>query len=385
MNGNKWFDSALWERLSASTAEGSTLPNAAYVDPDFFEAEKDCVFKNSWVFAEFAHLLPKTGSVRPVEVAGQSLLLAKDTDGIIRAFHNVCIHRGAALVEEPKSGCRNIVCPNHSWSYNLTGKLLARPHFFGGDQHDTKPADCATTNLKEVACHTWHDWIFVNLSGNAGPFSSYIAPVLEKISDYDLDSLGPGGSLTFDIEANWKLAVENFIEPYHVFSCHPWLHSFVPMAERDAPTFENHILLCGYTFQSSDPARGEGLPYFPGLPEHKKNRGDWFVLFPNFAFEIFPDQLVTLVTTPISAKCSRETISLYFVGDGASGKQYQGAREAVIKNWHDLNLEDIGILERMQRGRLSDGFNGGVLSPYWDPVQQHFARLIYQAMVLKDQ
>ena len=385
MNGNEWFDSTLWERLSASTAEGSTLPNAAYVDPDFFEAERDCVFKNSWVFAEFSHLLPKTGSVRPVEVAGQSLLLAKDTDGIIRAFHNGCIHRGAALVEEPKSGCRNIVCPNHSWSYNLKGKLLARPHFFGGDQHDTKPADCATTNLKEVACHTWHDWIFVNLSGNAGPFSSYIAPVLEKISDYDLDSLGPGGSLTFDIEANWKLAVENFIEPYHVFSCHPWLHSFVPMAERDAPTFENHILLCGYTFQSSDPARGEGLPYFPGLPEHKKNRGDWFVLFPNFAFEIFPDQLAVLVTTPISAKCSRETIGLYFIGDGANGEQYESARDTVIKNWHDLNLEDIGILERMQKGRLSDGFNGGVLSPYWDPVQQHFARLIYQAMVLKDQ
>ena len=289
MNGNQWFDSTRWDRLSAPTAEGSTLPNAAYVDPGFFEAERDCVFKNSWVFAEFAHLLGEVGSVRPVEVAGQSLLLTRDTDGIIRAFHNVCIHRGAALVEEPKTNCRNIVCPNHSWSYSLKGKLLARPHFFGGDQHDTQPADCATTNLVEVPCHTWYDWIFVNIAGNAGPFSLYIAPVLEKISDYDLDSLGLGGSLTFDIQANWKLAVENFIEPYHVFSCHPWLHSFVPMAERDAPTFENHILLCGYTFQRTDPARGEGLPYFPGLPEHKKNRGDWFVLFPKFAFENFPD------------------------------------------------------------------------------------------------
>jgi len=95
--------------------------------------------------------------------------------------------------------------------------------------------------------------------------------------------------------------------------------------------------------------------------------------------------LAVLVTTPISAKCSRETIGLYFIGDGANGEQYESARDTVIKNWHDLNLEDIGILERMQKGRLSDGFNGGVLSPYWDPVQQHFARLIYQAMVLKDQ
>ena len=109
------------------------------------------------------------------------------------------------------------------------------------------------------------------------------------------------------------------------------------------------------------------------------------MLFPNFAFEIFPDQLATLVTTPISAQSSRETISLYFVGEGADGEQFRAARDTVIKNWHDLNLEDIGILERMQRGRLSDGFNGGVLSPYWDPVQQHFARLIYKAMASTSQ
>jgi choline monooxygenase len=190
-----------------------------------------------------------------------------------------------------------------------------------------------------------------------------------------------GGSLNFDIQANWKLAVENFIEPYHVFSCHPWLHSFVTMAERDPPTFEDHILSCGYTFKKTDPARGEGLPYFPGLPDSKKNRGDWFVLFPNFAFEVFPDQLVVFVPIPVDASHTTENISLYFVGDGAHSEQYHHARNAVIKNWHDLNLEDIGILQRMQEGRLSDGFDGGVLSPYWDPVQQHFARLIYQAMV----
>ena len=125
MSDNQWFDQELWQRLSAPTAEGSALPNVAYVDPDFFAAERDCVFKRHWVFAEFAHLLAEPGSVRPVEVAGQSLLLTKDADGGIRAFHNVCIHRGAVLIEEPRSDCRNIVCPNHSWSYSLKGKLLA--------------------------------------------------------------------------------------------------------------------------------------------------------------------------------------------------------------------------------------------------------------------
>jgi choline monooxygenase len=381
LNKTQWLDEALWQRLNAPTSEGSTLPNAAYIDPEFFQEEREWVFKKNWVFAEFAHKLAETGTVRPVQVAGQSLLLTKDTDGIIRAFHNVCIHRGAALIKESKTNCRNIVCPNHSWSYSLKGKLLARPHFFGGDQHDTQPTDCVSSNLVEVHCDTWHDWIFVNLDGQAGAFSSHIAPIVEKLEGYDLESLHLGGSLSFDIQANWKLAIENFIEPYHVFSCHPWLHSFVTMAERDPPTFEDHILSCGYTFKETDPTRGEGLPYFPNLPDHKKNRGEWYVLFPNFAFEIFPDQLVVFIPTPIDAGVSKETISLYFVGDGAHSEQYHHARNAVIKNWHDLNLEDIGILERMQEGRLSDGFDGGVLSPYWDPVQQHFARLIYQAMV----
>ena len=382
MNGTEWLDEALWQRLNAPTAEGSTLPNAAYVDPGFFLKEQACVFKKNWVFAEFAHKLSDTRTVYPVQMSGQSLLLTKDTDGVIRAFHNVCIHRGAALVDKPISNCRTIVCPNHSWSYSLKGRLLARPHFFGGDKHDTQPTNCTSSNLVEVHCHTWHDWIFVNLDGQAGPFSSYIAPLLEKLKGYDLDSLGIGGSLNFDIHANWKLAIENFIEPYHVFSCHPWLHSFVTMSERLPPTFENHILSCGYEFKKTDPARGQSLPYFPDLPDCKKNRGDWYVLFPNFAFQIFPDQLVVFIPKPIDASHTKESISLYFVGDGANGDQYHDARDAVINNWHELNLEDIGILERMQNGRLSDGFNGGVLSPYWDPVQQYFARLIYQSMTM---
>jgi choline monooxygenase len=103
-------------------------------------------------------------------------------------------------------------------------------------------------------------------------------------------------------------------------------------------------------------------------------------LFPNFAFEIFPDQLATFVATPSAPDRCKESIGLYFVGDGANSDQYTKARNVVINNWHDLNNEDIGILERMQAGRLSDGFDGGVLSPYWDPVQQHFARLIVESV-----
>ena len=152
------------------------------------------------------------------------------------------------------------------------------------------------------------------------------------------------------------------------------------MEERQAPTFKDKVLSCGYQFQQTDPARGGELPWFPNLPGEKHNRGDWFVLFPNFGFEIFPDQVDVFIAWPQGpAKCC-ETIALYFVGDGASAEKYSAARSHVTQNWNDLNHEDIGIIERMQQGRASEGFDGGVLSPYWDPVLQHFAVLTTEAI-----
>ena len=377
-----FFDKSLDERLNKPTEEGSALPNAAYTHPDFYALEQETVFRKTWVFAAFAHQLQNIGDMLPVEVAGQPIVMVKSDDSKIKAFHNVCRHRGAKLVNEAKTGRRTLVCPNHSWSYSLQGKLLARPHFLGGGRHDINRAECHRADLIEIRCAIWHDWVFVNLDGQAEDLSEHIQPIVDKLAGYDFTDLRFAQSLEFHINANWKLAIENFIEPYHVFSCHPWLNAFVSMTERDPPRFKNHVLFCGYEFQKTDPARGEGLPYFPNLPEEKKKRGDWYVLFPNFGFEIFPDQVDVFIATPMRVDRCKETIALYFIGEGADAEQYIEARNHVIQNWHDLNIEDVGIIERMQAGRSSDGFDGGVLSPYWDPVQQHFARLVVKSMKL---
>ena len=362
-------------RLEQPVADGSALPNLAYTCPDYYQLEQQTLFRDNWVFAGFAHRLARTGDMQPVEVAGQPLVLVRDESSQIRAFHNVCRHRGAQLVSECRNS-RKFICPNHSWSYSLGGRLIARPHFHGGEQHDVNRGDCHRADLAAVRCVTWHDWVFVNLSGDADDFAACIEPITRKLEGYDLTAMHFCEALEFDLEANWKLPIENFIEPYHVFSCHPWLNEFVGMDEREAPGFEDKVLSCGYRFQKPDPARGGQLPWFPNLPADKQDRGDWFVLFPNFGFEIFPDQLDVFVAWPEGPDSCRETIALYFVGDGASAEQYAEARAHVIKNWNDLNQEDIGVVERMQAGRRSDGFDGGVLSPYWDPVLQHFARLV---------
>jgi choline monooxygenase len=366
-------------RLHKSVAESSGLPNIAYTSADFFALEQHTVFRKNWVFAGFAHRLNRIGEMIPVEVAGQPIVLVMAEDGKIRAFHNVCRHRGAQLVTAPKAS-KKFVCPNHSWSYSLEGKLIARPHFYGGEKHDVNQAVCHRADLSPVRCTTWHDWIFVNISGDADPFESCIRPIETRLDGYDFSALHFYQSLEFDLQANWKLAVENFIEPYHVFSCHPWLNDFVGMDRRQPPEFDDKVMFCGYQFQKTDPARGGALPWFPDLPQEKQDRGDWFVMFPNFAFEIFPDQVDVFIASPLGPQKTLETISLYFIGEGAKAKKYAQARDLIKNNWTDLNHEDIGIIERMQCGRASDGFDGGVLSPYWDPVQQHFAALITRAI-----
>jgi choline monooxygenase len=375
-----FFDEDLERRLNLPTEEGSALPNNAYTCDAFHMFEQEKVFRNSWVFAAFVHQLPDPGDMLPVEIAGQPLVIVRDHDLNIRAFHNVCRHRGAKLVAEPQRGRKAFICPNHSWSYSLEGVLQARPHFFGGDQHDINHDSCHRSNLVEIRCAVWHDWVFINIDGTAVEFTEHVSFIEKRIEPYDFSAIGFAQKLEFDLNANWKLAIENFIEPYHVFSCHPWLNSFVSMAQRTPPDFHQQVLFCGYQFDKTDPARGEGLPYFPGLPEEYKKRGDWYVLFPNFAFEIFPDQVDVFIASPVSATRTKETIALYFVGEGANGQEYEQARGRVIENWRELNQEDIGIIERMQAGRASEGFDGGVLSPYWDPVQQQFAKLIVSAL-----
>ena len=366
-------------RLDKPVADGSALPNLAYTCPDFYQLEQQTVFRYNWVFAGFAHQLGEVGDMQAVEVAGQPIVLVLADDKVIHAFHNVCRHRGAKLVND-RHNSKKFVCPNHSWSYSLTGRLIARPHFHGGEKHDVNKAECHRADLVEIRCVTWHDWVFVNLSGDADDFMTCVEPITRKLEGYDLSTMRFSEAMEYDIAANWKLPIENFIEPYHVFSCHPWLNDFVGMDEREAPGFDAKVLLCGYRFEQPDPARGGQLPWFPNLPLEKQDRGDWFVLFPNFAFEIFPDQVDVFIAWPQGPEKCRETIALYFVGAGATAEKYSAARAHVLKNWNDLNHEDIGIIERMQSGRKSDGFDGGVLSPYWDPVQQHFARLVSNAI-----
>ena len=198
------------------------LPAAAYTSEAFFALENERIFSRSWVFAGFAHELSRPGDAVPVAVAGRPVLLVRDTAGEVRAFHNVCRHRCLKLVDEPGNVGRAIRCPYHSWTYGLDGALRAAP-YFGGREPRAAPAgfDRSQHGLVPVRSAVWHDWVFVNLDGSAPPFEEFIAPLRSRLDGLDLPRMQHLATIDLgEVAANWKLLMENFIEPYHVQFVH---------------------------------------------------------------------------------------------------------------------------------------------------------------------
>ncbi len=369
-------------RVYAPIEQASGLPNAAYWSPDWYQLEQERLFRRCWVFAGAEAEVAQPGDVKPLEAGGVPVLLARGRDGTIRAFQNVCRHRGIQLVEAP---CNRTVltCPYHAWSYGLDGKLRSRPHFHGADKGDSfNDGGGDKLDLLEVRCDSYHGCVFVDLSGTAAPLHDWLAPLTDALSGYDLSALRWAGRLDFEIDANWKLIYENFIEEYHVFALHPRLHDFVPMGLRNVGGWHDNTFANGYRFPAVEPGRGEGMPHYPGLSEENRARGQWFLTLPHFALEVFPDQLAVLAATPLAPDRTREELHIFLIGDEAAhGDRFAAGRKAIFSTWDDLNKEDLGILPRLQQGRRCPGYDGGRLSAHWEQPTLDFCRKIVDLMM----
>jgi len=365
----------------APIEEASGLPNAAYWSPDWLALEQERVFRRSWVFAGAEAEIAEPGQMKPIEIGGAPLILVRDHAGSVRGFHNVCRHRGAKLVTAPcKTG--SITCPYHAWNYRLDGKLRARPHFHGADVPETfKEGGGPKLDLMPVRTETWNGCIFVNVSGDAAPLSDWLAPLIRRTAAYDFGAIRWAGKLDFEVNANWKLVYENYMEGYHVFAVHPRLLKFAPMNVRWSGEWDGHVFYNDYIFPEVEEGRGAGLPTYPNLPEADAKRGLWFLCFPHFAAEVYPDQFTLLVSYPVAPDQTREELHVFLIGEAATSPDFASARQEVIQMWDDLNREDLSMLERLQQGRLSPAYDGGRLSPHWEGPTQAFGRRIIEKII----
>ena len=197
------------------------LPSEAYTDNDFWIKEGKTVFSDNWMFVGFVHELNSVGDAITLTVANQPILILKNSENKIVAFHNVCSHRCLKLVDKNKNLGKFISCPYHAWIYDLSGNLIRAPHFGGTNNHEPKGFKTKNNGLKSIRIKTWNDWIFINLNNNALPFEKYASPLIKQLKAFNLKKIKPVATLDFGkIFTNWKFLIENFIEPYHVQFVH---------------------------------------------------------------------------------------------------------------------------------------------------------------------
>ncbi len=372
-------------RFDLDTGEARGLPNAAFTSEAYFALERNLLFARTWAFAGLASGLAKAGDVRPVSVAGRPVILTHGADGTVRAFHNVCPHRGTRLVVENLDGAAMMTCPYHAWTYGMDGRLKARPHFHKPDCHDTEGDENVT--LFPVRCEVWHDWVFVNLDGKAEPFADFIAPVEAWFDGYPLESMRCTEHRAYDFACNWKLAVENYCDFYHVFKVHPALHQSMTKDARKSMITRGRHLMNEYWFEAESRGglgdkSGYGMRLIPGLKPGFENRQVFSAVFPNVAVNIYPSNAQCVLFEPLSTSETRMHMWFYFVEGDNDDPAKADLRGSVCDEWDALNTEDEGICRRLQEGRLCDAYDGGRLAPYWDKGTAHFHKQLAEVMTV---
>jgi choline monooxygenase len=360
--------------LRATLEARQGLPGHYFTDPAFFALEKQRVFAKEWLCVGLSRDAANKGDLFPVTILGMPLVLVRDKDRL-RVFHNICSHRGAALVDAPTHGRVRLVCPYHSWTYGLSGELLRTPHFGGADQHECPGLDKTKLALREIRSAEWANHVFINLSGDAPAFEDWIRPVQQRFQSIDWQQMrsDPSLSRSLNAAANWKIIIENFAESYHL----PWVHRGL----QDMNPMQRHYQILGghsYLGQGSHAYQGErlggGLPLFSGWSDY--TRYETLFIFPNLILGPLPDMTFSILIQPLTAETSTERLEFFFAGDAALADELAQTRRANSDFMMSVNAEDVHIVESVHRGRHSPAFTGGQFSEAQEATSLQLQRMV---------
>ncbi|MEM9783328.1 MAG: aromatic ring-hydroxylating dioxygenase subunit alpha [Pseudomonadota bacterium] len=362
------------------TARG--LPNPFYTDEGVAAAEREAVFFANWSAVGFAHQAANPGDVFPLEFLGQPLLLARDRQGVLRVFLNVCRHRGMVLVDEPGNRPRALRCPYHAWCYELDGRLRTTPHVGGPGQNRHDCIDRTALGLIEVRSAIWLGVVYVNIDGKAPPFEEYAGEAIARWHEMAVDLVHPGAesAFTLDVRTNWKLAVENYCESYHLPWVHPGLNSYSRL--------EDHYNIEGRCFSGQGTRAyrpqigpdGARFPEIAGLSTMWEEGAEYIALYPNVLLGVHRDHAFAIVLEPKGVDRTAEHVAILYPAAEVCEDGWSGMRSTNAAMWREVFEEDIFVVEGMQRGRHASGFDGGRFSPVMDGPTHAFHRWIAEAM-----
>jgi carnitine monooxygenase subunit len=344
-----------------SDADAYSLPAWIYSDPGFFEQEKQAIFRKSWQVVCHLSEIPRVGDFHTFEMLGESIVTVRGDDGQPRSFHNVCRHRASRLLDGPRGHCgRRITCPYHAWTYGTDGRLIAVPNrsAFPGlalERHGLVPAE------QEI----FMGFIFVRFEGGGPSVREMAAPYAHEMAAYRLEELVPQGRVTLRPRSvNWKNVADNYSDGLHITVAHPGLTRLFGQGYGiEAQPWIDKMWGTLREVPSSNWSERlyqKVLPRVEGLPDERQRLWTYFKLWPNVAFDIYPDQVDFMQFLPVSATETLIREIAYVHPD-----ERREMRAARYLNWRinrRVNIEDKALIERVQAGMASSSYTVGPLS-----------------------
>ncbi|MGW0520358.1 aromatic ring-hydroxylating oxygenase subunit alpha [Crossiella sp. NPDC003009] len=344
----------------------ATLPGSAYTDPEVFTAEQQHLFEAMWFCAARLSDLDGPGAYRTVQIGRESVILTRNRAGQPRAFLNICRHRGARICTQDSGTVkRNFQCSYHAWTYDLDGKLIAAPNLTKMPDLDRVEYGLVTAHVKE-----WLGYLWVCLAPEPPSFAGTVQQAITErlgslaaIDSYTIDQLTVGRRIVYDVRANWKLIVENFMECYHCATIHPELTEVLPEFADGyaAQYYVGHGAEFGQDIQGFTVDGSPGFEPLPGLREDQDRRYYAITVKPQVFINLVPDHIIFHRMFPLApGRTVVECDWLYTNEVVAAGKDVSRS----VELFHRVNEQDFQACERTQPAMSSRAYrDGGVLVP----------------------
>jgi choline monooxygenase len=324
-----------------------------YTEPGLYEAERQAIFRRHWHMVGPAAQVATPGAYLAVELAGWKLFLLRDREGTLRAFHNVCRHRGAPLFAEGTGQCEVLRCPYHLWVYDHAGKLRKTPWF--GDEPDFRLEDWS---LQQISVALWRGLLFVAIEPGEA-LEAQLGDLPEEVAEFPMENFTAVATERFEFRANWKTYTDNFVEGYHV----PGIH----------PAFSKVIVFDGF-----ETVAKRGLVRMTA-PQRDGSiyGGKWLWAWPNWTLSVFPGGMNTSRINPIAHDRTELVYHFYFADTSEAGET--GRRRTIDTNC-GIVREDFGICEHTQRNYASGAYVPGPLSPRHEQSVAYFQQRVRDAL-----
>ena len=388
---HRYLQETTYAGTRAGVESAKTLIPEAYYDPEFFALEKRQVFARNWIVAGPASRVATPGDIMICEAGGQPLFVVRGEDGELRAFYNVCRHRGTRLCAEDGAAKKHIVCPYHGWGYNFRGECIGTPLFDKGanrraiQMHDMSHLkdsfDKKEYGLFPARVAQWGMLAFVCLDETAPPLEESLGDLPHRLANYRLDEWREIGAREYDVQCNWKLLVENAVEYYHL----PWVHPRLAKTSRiaDHHRWQGDGMYCGICTSpvtATDDSGWLAMKNLSGLTAEQNCSGYFFGLFPNAIVFVMPSHAFVLHARPLSPERTVEKAWLLAHPECTDGMS-QAAIGEVMEFWNEVNLEDVDICQKVQSGLVAEPYSGGRMCYHFEEPVHRFQNMIADAMV----